>query len=378
MVGLDFKLPPEEQITAAAAGQTRIKWDERIAGHVNDADNKVKELVYDGIVQGQSYSDVAKGIKERFDVTATKAEMIARTESHRAREMGNMAATIEAAGMGINMMRRWLATLDGRTRDTHGAMDGQEIPVFDDNGEFAFFKSPTGATALYPGGFGIAAEDIRCRCDAVDIVKGYEPTTRRARDEFGRGEVIPYTNFTQYAQSKGWVTPYAGVEPRVVEIIRDTAWLFDSNTGKEVQSVFESVSADDVKNLKKDGWKFDWKKPIDEGYEVKALKIAGDDSIQGLIAYEHRAKESYSFIHLIETSPANMGSAGRYTQTGPRLVASVVNENRNMGFGGYASLEAKTGLFDHYSKTLGAVRIGAGQTMAIDERAADILIKKYF
>ena len=216
MVGLDFKLPPEEQITAAAAGQTRIKWDERIAGHVNDADNKVKELIYDGIVQGQSYSDVAKGIKERFDITATKAETIARTESHRAREMGSMAATIEAAEMGINMMRRWLATLDGRTRDTHGAMDGQERPVFDDKGEFAFFNSPNGGTALYPGGFGIASEDINCRCSTIDIVKGYEPTTRRARDEFGKGEVIPYTNFTQYAQSKGWATPYAGVEPRVV------------------------------------------------------------------------------------------------------------------------------------------------------------------
>ena len=215
MIGLDFKLPPEEQITAAAAGQTRIKWDERIAGHVNDADNKVKELIYDGIVQGQSYSDVAKGIKERFDITASKAETIARTESHRAREMGSMAATIEAAEMGINMMRRWLATLDGRTRDTHGAMDGQEIEVYDDNGEFAFFESPEGGSALYPGGFGIAGEDINCRCSTIDIVKGYEPTTRRARDEFGKGEVIPYTNFTEYAQSKGWVTPYAGAEPRV-------------------------------------------------------------------------------------------------------------------------------------------------------------------
>jgi hypothetical protein len=215
MVGLDFKLPPEEQITAAAAGQTRIKWDERVAGHITDADSKVKDIVYDGIVQGKSYSDVAKEIKGRFDITATQAERIARTESHRAREMGNMAATIEAAEMGINMMRRWLATLDGRTRDTHGAMDGQEVPVFDDKGEFAFFKSPNGGTALYPGGFGIAAEDINCRCSATDIVKGYEPTTRRARDEFGKGEVIPYTNFTDYAQSKGWLTPYAGAEPVV-------------------------------------------------------------------------------------------------------------------------------------------------------------------
>ena len=251
MIGLDFKLPPEEQITAAAAGQTRIKWDERIAGHVNDADNKVKELIYDGIVQGQSYSDVAKGIKERFDITASKAETIARTESHRAREMGNMAATIEAAEMGINMMRRWLATLDGRTRDTHGAMDGQEIEVYDDNGEFAFFESPEGGSALYPGGFGIASEDINCRCSTIDIVKGYEPTTRRARDEFGKGEVIPYTNFTDYAQAKGWATHYAGAEPKVgiTNIVKKNDGVFDVVVDNNVVGEGRMIAPDDEKGI---------------------------------------------------------------------------------------------------------------------------------
>ena len=38
--------------------------------------------------------------------------------------------------------------------------------------------------------------------------------------------MIPYTNFTQYAQSKGWATPYAGVEPRVVAEAVQTASTF--------------------------------------------------------------------------------------------------------------------------------------------------------
>ena len=258
---LDFKLPPEDQITAAALNPVdRIGWPDRTGKHITAANDKVKESVYQGIVQGRSYDDVARELRDTLNITATKAETIARTESHRAREMGSLAATVEAAEMGINMKRRWLATLDGRTRDTHGAMDGQEIDVFDEEGNLAKFRSPEGGETEHPGGFGIAGEDINCRCSTIDIVQGYEPTTRRARlteeeyqqrlkDEITlaakegrqpirlpRSEVIPYTNFTEYAQSKGWATPYAGAEP-IVSAVSATVTavasdIFISNTAQ--------------------------------------------------------------------------------------------------------------------------------------------------
>ena len=258
---LDFKLPPEDQITAAALNPVdRIGWPDRTGKHITAANDKVKESVYQGIVQGRSYDDVARELRDTLNITATKAETIARTESHRAREMGSLAATVEAAEMGINMKRRWLATLDGRTRDTHGAMDGQEIDVFDEEGNLAKFTSPEGGETEHPGGFGIAGEDINCRCSTIDIVQGYEPTTRRARlteeeyqqrlkDEIElaakegrqpirlpRSEVIDYTNFTEYAQSKGWVTPYAGAEP-IVSAVSATVTavasdIFISNTAQ--------------------------------------------------------------------------------------------------------------------------------------------------
>jgi SPP1 gp7 family putative phage head morphogenesis protein len=184
MIGLDFKLPPEEQITAAALNPVdRIGWPTRTGNHITAANDAVRQSVYQGIVQGNSYDSVARELRDTLNITASKAETIARTESHRAREMGNLAATVEAAEMGIKFRRRWLATLDSNTRDTHGAMDGQEIEVFDEKGEIAKFQSPSGGEAEYPGGFGIASEDINCRCTMVEVVEGFEPTDRRFKGE---------------------------------------------------------------------------------------------------------------------------------------------------------------------------------------------------
>ena len=255
MVGLDFKLPPEEQITAAAINPVdRIGWPDRTGKHITEANDTVRQAIYQGIVQGNSYDGVARELRDALNITASKAERIVRTESHRAREVGNLAATVEAAEMGINMKRRWLATLDGRTRDTHGAMDGQEIEVFDEEGNLAKFRSPEGGETEYPGGFGIAREDINCRCSTIDVVEGYEPTTRRARDEFNKGEVIPYTNFTQYAQAKGWATPYAGAEPRVVDRYIDLAKMSedDANTylKKLVDDQSKELTTEELKAIK--------------------------------------------------------------------------------------------------------------------------------
>jgi hypothetical protein len=55
-------------------------------------------------------------------------------------------------------VKQWDSTVDARTRSTHVGLDGQLREIEQP------FKSPTGATAMYPGGFGVAGEDINCRC----------------------------------------------------------------------------------------------------------------------------------------------------------------------------------------------------------------------
>ena len=57
------------------------------------------------------------------------------------------------------MLKRWVAILDDRTRDTHFYLDGTEVPLD------AYFYSYSGDKALYPHGFQTAAENCNCRCD---------------------------------------------------------------------------------------------------------------------------------------------------------------------------------------------------------------------
>jgi len=209
---IDFKLVPEKQVEAAILNPyDRIGWPNRTKEHINVANRQVREIVSGGINQGKGYPVVAKEMKERMDITAGKAQTIAQTEGHRAREMGKLAATEEAADKGVIMRRRWVATLDQNTRDTHGDMDGQEIEMYDEDGNLNVFRSPEGGEAEHPGGFGVAAEDINCRCTTIDVIEGYEPTVRRTRED----DIINYGTYNQYAEAKGWPLKYKGAEPRV-------------------------------------------------------------------------------------------------------------------------------------------------------------------
>ena len=59
------------------------------------------------------------------------------------------------------------------------------------------------------------------------------------------------------------------------------------------------------------------------------------------------------------------------------LVALACKRSFELGFLGFVAFTAKTVLIEHYSKTLGAVSIG-GQRMAIEEKQASELVKRYF
>ena len=59
----------------------------------------------------------------------------------------------------ITVLKRWVAILDDKTRDTHFYLDGTEVPLD------AYFYSYSGDKALYPHGFQTAAENCNCRCD---------------------------------------------------------------------------------------------------------------------------------------------------------------------------------------------------------------------
>lgn len=91
-----------------------------------------------------------------------RAEVIARTEALRAVHEGNHAMFQQAFQDGTlqpgGVIQEWNTALDERVRGSHSAMHGQTVPANE------LFTSGAGNRTQYPGGFGIAEEDIQCRC----------------------------------------------------------------------------------------------------------------------------------------------------------------------------------------------------------------------
>lgn len=147
-------------------GATRIK---QLIGTTTRA--ALARSLTDGVQLGESTDKLRQRVRDVFKVASeSRAQMIAETEIGNASGFAAEAAMVQAG----TRYKVWLATMDSHTRDTHRAMNGQIREV----GEL--FESPSGARGKGPGQFGVAAEDIYCRCASI----AYEP-------EEEEGQAVP-------------------------------------------------------------------------------------------------------------------------------------------------------------------------------------------
>lgn len=146
-----------------------------------------------GITNGDSYTKIARSIKDQFNKGLSDALRVVRTEAGRCWSEGAEDAHRGALDAGLQVRKRWSATLDRRTRPSHGALDGTYA---DENGLFWI----DGMSAEQPREFGDPAEDINCRCAVYDILDGIEPSVRRIRGE----GIQPYKTFKDWAEPLGY------------------------------------------------------------------------------------------------------------------------------------------------------------------------------
>ena len=118
-----------------------------------------------GIAQGLSYQEMARNLKNITNVDYNKTLRIAKTEGHRIQQEATYNVQKRAIAKGAKVVKQWDSTLDGKTRPTHRALDGQIVGVDE------YFKSESGYKALYPGNFGIPSEDCNCRCCLLQRAK---------------------------------------------------------------------------------------------------------------------------------------------------------------------------------------------------------------
>ena len=150
-----------------------------------------KATITQGIIRGSSYPEMSRELKRVFEGDLVKARRVVATEAHRVKEQARAEAIDHAVEQGVKLIKIWVATIDGSTRDDHADMDGREA---DADGLFWI----DGLSAEYPGGFGDPAQDINCRCTVRTEIQGFEPKVRRVRGE----GVIPYVNYDDWREGR--------------------------------------------------------------------------------------------------------------------------------------------------------------------------------
>lgn len=165
--------------------------------------------VTSSILQGKSIYRLADDLQKSIrDMNRTSAIRTARTAVTAAQNAGRLDTYRAAQDMGISLKKRWLATLDNRTRHAHAMLDGQTVDVDKP------FKVD-GYDIMYPGDTSAPGYLVyNCRCTQIAEVDGEDTSSggRRARDP-ETGETVLVGDMT-YAEWAGWKKEQAIVKEK--------------------------------------------------------------------------------------------------------------------------------------------------------------------
>ena len=140
---------------------------------------KLTSAITQGILQGESIPKIAKRLASVADMDRKAAIRNARTYTTAAENKGRIDSYDRAEQMGIKVKKKWMATLDDRTRVEHRHLDGQTVP----NDEP--FETD-GYEIMYPGDPDAEPEMIyNCRCTLVAEIEGYQYQDERNDSKLG-------------------------------------------------------------------------------------------------------------------------------------------------------------------------------------------------
>lgn len=159
---------------------------DRIVGEALHVRREVGVLLRHAHDEGHSIQRAARDVQQTFvQFSRTRATVIARTEMIGA---SNAASLASVRTLGAASHKRWLATPDNRTRDTHRAANDQVVAIADP-------FSVGGASLMYPGDEAAPAnETIQCRCTMTyeeDPVRPITASTAEPVPVAGRDVEIP-------------------------------------------------------------------------------------------------------------------------------------------------------------------------------------------
>ena len=142
---------------------------------------QINSSVLQGVLQGESIPKIADRLLPIVGNNEAASIRTARTMVTGAENRGRQDRYTEYEEQGVVMRKVWIATPDGRTRNWHMSMDGQEVGVDEE------FVDGHGNPLEYPGDPSGAPDSIyNCRCSMRSHLIGIKNS---------RGQTISFTDF---------------------------------------------------------------------------------------------------------------------------------------------------------------------------------------
>lgn len=130
---------------------------------------KINNAILQGILQGESIPQIAERLMKIIGNNEAAAIRNARTLVTGAENRGRLDRYKSLEDDGVILNKVWLATGDGRTRDWHADMDGQEV------GTDESFVDGLGNELEYPGDPSGPPETVyNCRCTMHSRIIGFK------------------------------------------------------------------------------------------------------------------------------------------------------------------------------------------------------------
>lgn len=137
----------------------------------------LQSTITQAAASGSSVEDIAKDLRRVMAMNVRDSIRVARTAMTGAENAGRVDAYRRAQAMGIEIEQVWLATLDGVTRPSHRALDGEAAEV---GGTFS-------NGCRFPGDpSGPASEVMNCRCTLIASLRGFEKDVRTLDGRWSR------------------------------------------------------------------------------------------------------------------------------------------------------------------------------------------------
>lgn len=168
---------------------------ERLGEDVEHLKKRISNEISRGISSSMHYNDIARNIAGKTNAGVNNAMRIVRTEGGRIYNAASLdSAKAAKEKTDADLVKVWDAVLDGLTRPHHRQLDGQ-MRELDENFEIDGLSAPA------PNHFGIAKEDINCRCVVLTKprwdVDG--PFTKRDNET---GELLEFQGTKSYEEFK--------------------------------------------------------------------------------------------------------------------------------------------------------------------------------